>query len=262
MEKTIKGFEIENNEKPLYEDIKIELEVIKEEGTIINTAKTESLENEKDINNNEDEEKAKIIKDEPKTFDLSMQKYLYSIDEEKLTNKEIVAKNIEGKIEYTKNNEICKVANNQKLVFTLRIFNEGEKQTLGRDVYEYIPEGLEFITDSTINKENEWKMYKQDKAGNLVEVENIKDATVLKTDKLRNEQIDGFDINNNELPKYKDIQIEFKVNENKVKDENRVITNIAKIESARLEKNQENDKSEEKVQVKQFDLELVKYIKE
>ena len=30
----------------------------------------------------------------------------------------------------------------------------------------------------------------------------------------------------------------------------------------RLEKNQENDKSEEKVQVKQFDLELVKYIKE
>ena len=73
-------------------------------------------------------------------------------------------------------------------------------------------------------------MYKQDKAGNLVEVENIKDATVLKTDKLRNEQIDGFDINNNELPKYKDIQIEFKVNENKVKDENRVITNIAKIE--------------------------------
>ena len=105
-------------------------------------------------------------------------------------------------------------------------------------------------------------MYKQDKAGNLVEVENIKDATVLKTDKLRNEQIDGFDINNNELPKYKDIQIEFKVNENKVKDENRVITNIAKIESARLEKNQENDKSEEKVQVKQFDLELVKYIKE
>ena len=260
--KTIKGFEIENNEKPLYEDIKIELEVIKEEGTIINTAKTESLENEKDINNNEDEEKAKIIKDEPKTFDLSMQKYLYSIDEEKLTNKEIVAKNIEGKIEYTKNNEICKVANNQKLVFTLRIFNEGEKQTLGRDVYEYIPEGLEFITDSTINKENEWKMYKQDKAGNLVEVENIKDATVLKTDKLRNEQIDGFDINNNELPKYKDIQIEFKVNENKVKDENRVITNIAKIESTRLEKNQGNDKSEEKVQVKQFDLELVKYIKE
>ena len=260
--KTIKGFEIENNEKPLYEDIKIELEVIKEEGTIINTAKTESLENEKDINNNEDEEKAKIIKDETKTFDLSMQKYLYSIDEEKLTNKEIVAKNIEGKIEYTKNNEICKVANNQKLVFTLRIFNEGEKQTLGRDVYEYIPEGLEFITDSTINKENEWKMYKQDKAGNLVEVENIKDATVLKTDKLRNEQIDGFDINNNELPKYKDIQIEFKVNENKVKDENRVITNIAKIESTRLEKNQENDKSEEKVQVKQFDLELVKYIKE
>lgn len=105
-------------------------------------------------------------------------------------------------------------------------------------------------------------MYKQDKAGNLVEVENIKDATVLKTDKLRNEQIDGFDINNNELPKYKDIQIEFKVNENKVKDENRVITNIAKIESTRLEKNQENDKSEEKVQVKQFDLELVKYIKE
>lgn len=191
-----------------------------------------------------------------------MQKYLYSIDEEKLTNKEIVAKNIEGKIEYTKNNEICKVANNQKLVFTLRIFNEGEKQTLGRDVYEYIPEGLEFITDSTINKENEWKMYKQDKAGNLVEVENIKDATVLKTDKLRNEQIDGFDINNNELPKYKDIQIEFKVNENKVKDENRVITNIAKIESTRLEKNQENDKSGEKVQVKQFDLELVKYIKE
>ena len=263
--KNIKGFDIENNEQLTYEDVQIELEVTGEEilenGLITNVAKVEAGDNETELEDNEDECILKLIPEKQKVFDLSMKKFLYSVDGEKLTNREIVAKNVDGKIEYSENEELYKVSNNQKLIFTLRVFNVGDGNTFGRDVYDYIPEGLEFIEDSEINKANEWKMYKLDKSGNLIEVTDSKDATVVKSEKLKAEEIPGFVAANNELPKFVDIQVELEVNENKVKDENRIITNTAKIEETRLELNEDNDKSEEKVQVKVFDLELTKYIK-
>jgi len=264
--KTLKGFNEKDSKNLDYLDVQIELQVleedIKQNELITNIAKIEAGENETKLENNQDECTLKVVPEKQKIFDLSLQKYIYSVDGTKLENREIVAKNEDGKIQYVKNNEIYKVANGQKVVFTLRVFNEGDGQTTGRDLYEYIPKGLEYIEDSQINKENGWKMYKQDKSGNFIEVNSLKDVTVLKTEKLNNQTIPGCVISNNEVPRYRDIQVEFKVDESKVKYDDRVITNKAQIKENRLELNQKNDNAEEKLQVKKFDLELTKYIKE
>ena len=134
---------------------------------------------------------------------------------------------------------------------------------------------MEVVEDSEINKANGWKLYGKDKSGNLVEAEYAQDAKVIKTDKLVKENIAGFEVANNETPRYKDVQVELIVNENEIKAEDRIITNIAEIESSKLEPNSNNDKSEENniinknikisknnLQVKEFDLNVTKYIKE
>ena len=263
--KTIPGFDIEQGEVPAYTDLQVECKVsdetIREHKTMTNIAKID--EDEKDQNKSNNTGTATLIAEAEKirVSDLSMQKFLYSVDGEVLKDREIIAKNVDGKIEYTKNNDIYKVSNNQSLIYTLRIYNVGDGETNGRQVVEYLPAGLEFVENSKINTANGWVMCKLDKAGNLVEVTDSSKATVLKSDKLLTENILGFEVNNNEVPKYKDVQVELKVNEDKLTSEDRIITNIAQIEKSTTEPDSENDKAEEKVQVKIFDLNVTKYIR-
>ena len=264
---TIDGFEAENNEQPKYKDVQIECEVVAEPGIVdkemSNIARVESSDNETDTEDNEGEAIAVIRKQLPKVSDLSMKKFLYSVDGTVLSNKEVKANNINGEIKYTQeDSSVYKVSNNQKVVFTLRVYNLGNGATLGRAVIENIPDGFKFDSDSEINIANNWKMYKKDRAGNLVETTNVNEAKVLKSEKLLDETIGGFEVANNELPKYKDVKIEFVVDEENVKTEDRIVTNTARVETSRLEPNSDNDSDEEKVQVKVFDLNVTKYIKE
>ena len=262
----IEGFEKEEGQSPKYVDVQIEFKVtgenVKAEEEIINKAKMEPAENEDNPDDNEDESILVLEPEKVRVSDLSMKKFLYSVDGEKLPEREVVAKNINGEITYTKNKEIYKVSNNQKLVYTLRVYNVGDGETTGRSVTEYIPDGLQLVKDSEINKENGWVMYKEGKNGILEEVEDISKATVVKTDKLESETIAGFEAQNNELPKYKDVQIELVVVEDNVKTQDRIVTNIAKVEESRLEPDPTNDDDTEQVYVKEFDLNVTKYIKE
>lgn len=251
---------------PKYIDVQIECYIAgtdaKNKQIFTNTAKIEPNDNDQNKGNNEDTTDLIIEPEKSKVSDLSMQKFLYSVDGATLGDREVKAKNINGKISYTRKDDIYKVANNQKVVFTLRVFNVGDGETLGREVVENIPAGFDIVEDSEINKANGWKLCKEDKAGNLIEVDKADKATVMKTDKLKTETIAGFNVANNETPRYKDVQVELIVNESEIKTTDRIITNIAKVVPKNEEPDQDNDKSEEKVQVKIFDLNVSKYIKE
>ena len=263
---TIPGFEKVNNAVPSYVDVQI---VCKVTGTnsrandeLVNLGRMEPSENDDNPDDNEDRVTVVLIPEKQKVSDLSMQKFLYSVDGEVLTDREIVAKNINGKIVYTKNDEIYKVSNNQKLVYTLRVYNVGDGDTLGRIVVEDLPQGLDFVKDSEINTANNWKMYKKDNNGEYVETEDIKGATILQSDKLTTETINGFEIENNQTPQYKDVLVELIVNEDEVETTDRIVTNNANLVKDPEEPDNDNDKSSEKVQVKMFDLNVTKYIKE
>lgn len=263
---TIEGFDIENNETPKYAEVKIECRVTGEDkkahDSIINTAKMLETENDQNPDNNEDNTELVLEPEEQKVSDLSMKKFIYSVDGKRILKREVEAVNKNGKIIYTSNENIYEASNNQKIVYTLRVYNLGNGEAQGREVIEKLPAGLEFIKDSEINIENGWKMYKKDASGKLVETKKIEEATTIKTDKLVTKTIPGFKVENNETPKYQDVRIEVVVKENEVKSKDRVIKNVAKVSKLRTEKDSDNDKAEEKLKIKKFDLNVTKYIKQ
>ena len=263
---TIEGFKKENIAEPNYVDVQIVCKVTgvnkQANDELTNTAKMEPDETDENPDNNEDRTTVVLIPVKQKVSDLSMQKFLYSVDGEIQANREIIAKNINGEIIYTKNDEVYKVSNNQKLVYKLRVYNVGDGDTLGRTVIEDLPQGLDFVTDSEINTENNWKMYKKDRNGEYIETEDAKEATLLKSNKLTTETINGFEIENNQTPQYKDVLVELVVNEDEVETEDRIVTNNANLVKDPEEPDNGNDKDSEKVQVKIFDLNVTKYIKE
>ena len=263
---TIEGFKKENNAEPNYVDVQIVCKVTgvnkQANDELTNTAKMEPDETDETPDNNEDRTTVVLIPVKQKVSDLSMQKFLYSVDGEIQANREIIAKNINGEIIYTKNDEVYKVSNNQKLVYKLRVYNVGDGDTLGRTVIEDLPQGLDFVTDSEINTANNWKMYKKDRNGEYIETEDAKEATLLKSNKLTTETINGFEIENNQTPQYKDVLVELVVNEDEVETEDRIVTNNANLVKDPEEPDNGNDKDSEKVQVKIFDLNVTKYIKE
>ena len=101
------------------------------------------------------------------------------------------------------------------VVYTLRIYNEGDMAGYAELVRDDIPEGLEFIPENEINKEYRWKMYDAD--GN--ETDDVSKATDVYTDYLSRKQ--GLETGRNNLLKpfdktkgtldYRDVKVAFKV---------------------------------------------------
>ena len=92
------------------------------------------------------------------------------------------------------------IATGDKVVYTIRIYNEGDLDGTATEIRDYLPEGLEFVptSESEINRENRWEIVSQ---------ENGK--TVVKTSKLADTNIAAFEGGNS--LHYADVQIECKV---------------------------------------------------
>lgn len=210
-------------------------------------------------------------------YDLCMKKFISEVDGKLVEGREpVVGLDEEGKITYTQTGDMIKVSNEQKVTYTLRIYNESENQGKGKRIIENIPDGLVFLPANEKNIEYGWKLYIQDEDGNLEETEDIEKANVIVTDCLVDKEINGFNyekmLEDKELSEdseilasqsnYIDAQIVFEVDESKITSEDRIIENTVVIEKNEYDDNTDNDVSTEKVYVKYFDLDLVKYIKE
>lgn len=231
---------------------------------------------------NQDDHDYEFLTEEAKKFDLSLQKFISGLNDEKITNRvPVVTKNSDGTFKYNHTTEALSVANTDLVTYTIRVYNEGEKDGYAAEIQDDIPEGLVFETDNEINKKFGWKLY--DKYGKVTE--DINQATAVKTDYLskevsekRNDDalIKAYDGNAN-IPDYKDVQIVFKVDDTKLQTvqttDQRIIKNIAEIARDTDEngkdvddidsepangKNGEDDLDNEKIYVKIFDLALEK----
>lgn len=200
--------------------------------------------------------------DVPKKYDLCIRKFIAEIDGEKTINREPKVTIENNKIKYTQSSEIEKVANKQKVTYILRTYNESNVIANGKRIIEYIPDGLEFLPDNEKNIEYGWKLYKQDKDGDLIQTKDITEATVVATDYLIDKEISSFDTTKDKEPKYSDVQVVFEVNEKKITSSDRIIENKVKIQRNENDDNPENDETSEKIYVKYFDLGVTKYIKE
>lgn len=243
-----------------------------------------------DINNypgndkNEDDHDYENLTEEEKIFDLSLQKFITGLNNEKITDRiPTITKGEDGNFKYNHKTEALSVANTDLVTYTIRVYNEGEKAGYAKEIQDDIPNGLVFVTDDETNIKYGWKMY--DKYGK--ETSDINQATNVKTTYLskkdaeeRNENslLEAYD-ETKKTPDYMDVQIVFKVDDSKVEKtsttEKRIIINTAEISDDSDEngndvedndsvpangKEKEDDIDTEKIYVKYFDLALEKYL--
>ena len=212
-------------------------------------------------------------------FDLALRKFITGVNDQVITNRvPIFSMDSEGKMTYTHPKTPVEVANGDIVIYTLRIYNEGNQSGYAEEIKDDLPEGLEYLPEHELNHEYRWKMYKEDGT----ETTNVEEAEMIKTDYLSKAQetdgnnlISAFDKNTMTQPNYKEVKIAFKVIEPNTSD--RILTNIAEITEDCDEKGDpvedidstpnNNDEDEddidiEKVKVKYFDLALEKIITE
>ena len=221
-------------------------------------------------------------------FDLALRKFITGVNEEEITNRvpkvdtskygtEDEEGNIITSFTYNHTKEPVRVCQNDTVIYTIRIYNEGTMSGYAEKIKDDIPEGLIFLPENDINKEYKWIML--DEAGNVTD--NVNEAKYITTDYLSkaNETTDGenllkaYDSETMEEPDYRDVKIAFKVTEPNTSD--RIIINQAQIsEDADSEGEDvtdidstpdewiegEDDQDIEKIYVKYFDLALRKWV--
>lgn len=192
-------------------------------------------------------------------YDVSIKQFVSEVDGIKKVNNEIkTSLDKNGKIIYTKNENMEKVENNQELIFTIRIYNEYENAATIKDIFNEIPQGLEYINNE-LNNQNGWKLYKINSSGDLEETTNISEAEYIKTSILNNTELKGFNKQTMLSPEYKELKIALKVKENKLNN-GRIATNKVKLQDDSCDANKENNTDECSVYVKKFDLNIEKNI--
>ena len=229
--------------------------------------------------------------EEPKVFDLSLQKFITDVNGTAITNRvPTITKNEDGTLRFNHSTEALPVANSDVITYTIRVYNEGERAGYAAEIGDDIPSGLVYLPDNDTNKKYDWKLY--DKNGELTT--DINQAVSVRTDYLSKEKSEARGENNllnpynkdaeisteagSANPDYRDVQIVFQVSEDVLsKDtenkEDRQIINTAEITDDEDEngdpvedidstpgnnKEDEDDIDQEKVYVQYFDLALKK----
>ena len=228
----------------------------------------------------------------PEKFDLSLQKFTASVNGEEVKGKEpIVTYDKQSKkLIFTKNRTATAVANNDVIVYTIRVYNEGEVAGYAEEIADDIPTGLVYLPDHEINKEYGWGLY--DKSGK--KTDDIKQAAIVKTQYLskavsedRNDDAllkafnpdaeittEGKVLN----PDYREVQIAFMISEEAINSDTtlkqtRAVRNTAEITEDADENGDpiddndstpnnwstsEDDLDQEEIHIKYFDLALTK----
>ena len=262
----IKGISNENREISLdYKDVQIECEVVKKaSNTNISLKNVAEITEAEDIiggkedidsvpNNLSDEEKnnynpgtseeGKGYEDdddyeelvmEPTYFDLSLRKFITGINDREITNREpevdvspLISGETTAKYNHTK--EPIEVKKGDEIIYTIRVYNEGQVDGYVEKIVDHLPEELEFLPNDEINIKYGWKQT---------------DERTIETDYLRNTLLTAFDGENN--LDYADIQIKCRVRDSA--EYLKEITNIAEITEYRNDldlKDRDNEKEAE-----------------
>ena len=232
------------------------------------TYKDEEINKEYVPGNEDDDDFEKVY---VKEFDLALRKFITEVQKQEVTTRIPNPKIENGQITYEHTKEPLIVHVDDIIIYTIRVYNEGEISGYASEITDDIPEYLEYLPEESTNVEYMWKMYDE----NDEETDNVEDAVKVKTEYLSKENgednlIKAFD---GTTLDYKDVKIAFKV-----KDPNSneyIITNHAQISDDEDENGNpikdkdsepdewnegEDDQDVENVKVNYFDLALLKYV--
>ncbi len=176
----------------------------------------------------------------PAKFDLALQKFITGVNNTTSPARipDVAMDNETGELVYTHPRVPLKVSNGDFVTYTIRAYNEGGISGYAAEIEDFIPKGLEFVSDNSTNEEYGWKMV--DSEGN--ETTDVSKAVSIKTTYLSKEEsearnednlIKAFDATkeidkseDNSNPDYRDIKVVFRINSEKSRV---TIRNIAEI---------------------------------
>ncbi len=202
-----------------------------------------------------------------KYFDLALRKFITKVNSLNYNNRypEVIF-NDDGTITYKQTKDPAVVETDSIITYTIRVYNEGEKEGTASEITDFVTPGLVFLPDEKTNKDNKWKMI--DKDGNVTD--DVTKAVKFTTDILKDEVIGPVKIEDGiKVLEYKDVEIAFKVVAKE--NEDRILVNTAEIakddgddvdSTPDNNNDEEDDQDKEYVKVEYFDLSLKKWVTE
>ena len=171
------------------------------------------------------------VKNQKLKFDLALRKFITNVDDTPYSREpqpDTSTIGTQGTAEYNHTKQPIMVKRNSEITYTIRVYNEGGIDGYVQEVTDYIPEGLEFLPENTINQQYEWVMY--DSEGNITQ--NAEETVEIKTDYLSKEKETEQRQNlikayNGTTLDYKEVQVVCKVKEDV--ESNVKLTNLAEI---------------------------------
>mgnify|MGYP004520899175 CR=1 FL=1 len=171
-----------------------------------------------------------------KNFDLSLRKFIIAVNNTELKSdiidgskytrepevdaSKLGTKDANGNIittaTYTHPKTPVQVKKGDKVIYIIRVYNEGSLAGYATKIIENVPEGLTFVENSETNKKYNWK------------VEDGKLTTDYLADKIIN-PVSVVETTGNKNLDYKDIEVEFEVTAEPSKFAGKLITNWAEI---------------------------------
>lgn len=171
-----------------------------------------------------------------KNFDLSLRKFIIAVNNTELKSdiidgskytrepevdaSKLGTKDANGNIittaTYTHPKTPVQVKKGDKVIYIIRVYNEGSLAGYATKIIENVPEGLTFVENSETNKKYSWK------------VEDGKLTTDYLADKIIN-PVSVVETTGNKNLDYKDIEVEFEVTAEPSKFAGKLITNWAEI---------------------------------
>lgn len=279
-----------------YRDVQVEFKVIaanSQEGTLRNIAEISKDSNEdfdstpdnveKDkytppADNSEYQEDDDDYEDlSMKYFDLALRKFITKVNEEEIDDRyPQVSVGEDGDLIYTHPKTPVLVANNDIVIYTIRVYNEGKVDGYAKEITDDVPLGLNYLPEHEVNKKYDWKLSEDTKKVSTnylskeASDERQEDNLIKAFDKTK----DIVDEDGNRNPDYRDVQIAFKVTEKNLNTD-RIIINTAEItDDSDKDGNDikdedstpnngiedEDDIDKEYIKVKYFDLSLLKWV--
>ncbi len=304
----IKAYDSKTMETLDYKDVKVAFKVIEPNSSdrIITNYAQISEHKDKDGNttvtdrdstpnewiDKEDDQDIEKIKVMEKDFDLALRKFITNVNGKEITSRIPTVTLTDdfkaGRVTtatYEHSKDPIDVIKDQIVIYTIRVYNEGEVDGYATKVMDDIPDGLEYLPTNEVNTANGWKMYVESNAKtegsitynkkNYVPTEDSSKADLIITEKLKDQLIKAYDSSTMETLDYKDVKVAFKVVEPNTSD--RIIINYAQIsenkdkngnsvEDRDSEPNKwidgEDDQDIEKIRLRYFDLALRKWVTE
>lgn len=172
-------------------------------------------------------------------FDLSLRKFIIAINDTELksdvaegnkyTREPVVDTSKMGTLDENGNMVTTAIYNHPKtpvevkkgdiVTYIIRVYNEGTLSGYANEIIENVPEGLEFVQDSSINMSYGWRIEDGKLVTNYLSDENIENVI-----NAVKENEDG-----SKTLSYKDVEVQFKVVADPVKFAGETITNWAEI---------------------------------